>query len=419
VVDGRIDQWHPGTRLLLTGDGFIVGSTVDCPYGTSQGYVAEVTDNYALVDTPGDSHGKVVCAYDGGMKPPLAVGDEVMLSTSPPVILSRMSQKKETRYMLEKAPSITFAQIGGHDGVTGEIVRDLELHLLHAEKLLAFDLRPISGITLHGKPGTGKTMMAKALANHLSKKHRGTKFLSVDPGILRGWLYGQTEHNIRELFTAARSCEGYCVMFFDELDNFGTRSDSTESGIDSRVLGTLLSELDGLRTKNDKILVVGATNRLDLCDGALVRQGRFGDRVYEIPRPNHDATQAILKLYLHKKLPYSSCTQAECTKAISKCFFSAEKPVLRVTTQKDEKFDVSPEAIISGAILETIVQNAKRAAADRFIRGVDPLGIVVDDCTEAASAAIYAEAGKLTEPHAARMALGTYQGQHITAVETV
>jgi ATP-dependent 26S proteasome regulatory subunit len=403
-----------GDRVMVNDGGMVVGwHSVPSLLGCSQGVVVEVKGDYAILEVPGDAD-KVIAGIRGDKE--VKVGDEVLYTKKPHVIVDVFEHQKEQKWLVENPEKVLWSEIGGMNSILKQIQQDLDIHLLHRDKVKQFMVKPMTGVTLHGPPGVGKTMTAKAIAWHLCQKHKGTQFLNVAPGSLRGWLYGQTEHRIRELFQAARQTKGYCVIFFDELDNFGSRSDSLESGIDSRVLATLLSELDGMGSEKEKILVIGATNRMDLCDQALVRPGRFGDRVYEVPRPDKAAAQNILKRYLPTKLPMNKVTQAQLVEAVCARLFGTTK-VLALNTHKQQRFEVGPEGLVSGAMLESIAQSMKHSAAHRFLEKGGTPGLTLADAKEAASDALRQECQKLTRPHAAQHALGEPDGQQIVSVE--
>ena len=239
----------------------------------------------------------------------LAAGDRVVFAREYPYVLSALPKQSRSSFLLDETPTETFEDLGGLDEVVEEVKRDLDLHLHHPEIVARHDLSLLRGITLAGPPGTGKTLFAKAVANYIAGKEGGASFMHVKPGALRGIYFGLAEERIRALFQSARDMPGVVVMFFDELDTFGSRGSGIGQDIDGRVLGALLSEIDGLEASPD-ILCVGATNRLDLVDEALVRSGRMGDRIYEIPRPGRQATYQILCCYLTQSLPVAASTSA-------------------------------------------------------------------------------------------------------------
>ncbi|MFH1095116.1 MAG: CDC48 family AAA ATPase [Candidatus Micrarchaeota archaeon] len=200
------------------------------------------------------------------------------------------------REVFIERPNIKWADIGGLSDVKSELKEAVELPLRHPEVFGKFGIRPVKGILLVGLPGTGKTMFAKAVATETE-----TNFISIKgPEVLSKWV-GESEKTVRELFRKARLAAP-CIIFIDELDSIAMhRSAGTEEGgsrVGERVVDTLLTEMDGLQSLKN-ILVIGATNRPDILDPALMRAGRF-DRVVEIPVPDEATRLEIFKVHSRK-----------------------------------------------------------------------------------------------------------------------
>ncbi|CEM09276.1 unnamed protein product [Vitrella brassicaformis CCMP3155] len=204
---------------------------------------------------------------------------------------------QDAQYTIE-TPSVSWCDIGGLDAVKDELKEAIDLPLNHPELVSKFNLQASRGVLLHGPPGCGKTLLAKAVA-----RESGANFLSVKgPELLSKW-FGQSEANVRELFKIARA-SAPAVIFFDEIDALGRRRGSTSSGEGSeasaRVLNQLLTELDGLGSDSGKhVVVIAATNRPDVLDEALLRPGRF-DRIVLIPLPDEGARRSCLEACLRK-----------------------------------------------------------------------------------------------------------------------
>ncbi len=191
-------------------------------------------------------------------------------------------------------PNVTWEDIGGLE----EVKRDLREMILypidHPEKFEKFGMKPSKGVLFYGPPGCGKTLMAKAVANECA-----ANFISVKgPELLTMW-FGESEANVREIFDKARGASP-CVLFFDELDSVGTArgSGAGGSGAGDRVLNQLLTEMDGAGIKKD-LFFIGATNRPDILDEALIRPGRLDQLIY-IPLPDKGARKNIFKAVLKK-----------------------------------------------------------------------------------------------------------------------
>jgi proteasome-associated ATPase len=249
----------------------------------------------------------------------------------------------------------------------------------------------------------------------------------VPPGALRGIYYGQTEQRIRELFEVAGEAPGLVVLFFDELDTYGARGTGIGQDIDGRVLGTLLTSINGLDAPAN-VLIIAATNRLDLCDEALVRTERLGDRVFRIPRPNRDGARQILSKYLRPSLPYrdtaseDAAAQAARAAAITDGAVShlygeraGAAALAKVTFANGQQREVAAREVVTGALLSSAVERAKHAAAARHTGPGD--GLTLEDVLEALDDALEAEKEKLRGPLAARRLLDVPDVETIVRVE--
>ncbi|MFA5108148.1 MAG: CDC48 family AAA ATPase [Candidatus Micrarchaeia archaeon] len=203
----------------------------------------------------------------------------------------REIQPSALREVFVERPNIKWTDIGGLENVKSEMREAVELPLKHPEVFKKFGIRPIKGILLVGLPGTGKTMFAKAVATETE-----TNFISIKgPEVLSKWV-GESEKMIREMFRKARLAAP-CIIFIDELDSIAMHRGGDEGGshVGERIVDTLLTEMDGLRTLKN-VIVIGATNRPDIMDPALMRAGRF-DRIIEIPVPDSDARLEIFRVH--------------------------------------------------------------------------------------------------------------------------
>jgi len=199
------------------------------------------------------------------------------------------------REVLVQVPNVTWDDVGGLESLKEELYEAVEWPLKHREAFEHTDVAAPKGILLYGPPGTGKTLIAKAVA-HTTESN----FISIKgPELLSKWV-GESEKGIREIFRKARQASP-CIIFLDELDSLAPSrsSGSSDSNVTERVVSQLLTEIDGLEELQD-VLIIGATNRVDLIDSALLRPGRF-DRIIEVPLPDTKGRENIFKIHTKKK----------------------------------------------------------------------------------------------------------------------
>jgi transitional endoplasmic reticulum ATPase len=198
------------------------------------------------------------------------------------------------REVLVEIPNVTWDDVGGLESLKEELHEAIEWPLKHKEALEYVDVAAPKGILLYGPPGTGKTLIAKAIA-----KMTESNFISVKgPELLSKWV-GESEKGVREIFRKARQAAP-CIIFFDEIDSLiPTRSGMDSSHVSENVVSQILTEIDGLEELND-VVVIGATNRLDMVDSALLRPGRF-DRIIEVPKPDVKGRRHIFEIHTKKK----------------------------------------------------------------------------------------------------------------------
>ena len=344
----------------------------------------------AIVSFRGDD--ERVCELSDSLRGAnLRSGDLLRLDSRSNLLLERLLQPEVEHLLLEHVPNVTFADIGGLDDQIEKIRDAVELPFLHADLFAEYQLPAPKGILLYGPPGCGKTLIAKAVANSLAQRvaaktgdDKGRSyFINIKGPELLNKFVGETERQIRLVFQRARekSEEGWpVIIFFDEMDSmFRTRGTGVSSDMESTIVPQLLAEIDGA-DKLQNVIIIGATNREDLIDPAILRPGRLDVKI-RVDRPNRNAAQQILLRYLSDDLPFGEgCQIADIVDlAIDRIFAeTAENRFLEITYQNGEKEELFYKDFLSGAMLENIVRRAKKKAIKRRIDGGDG-GIITAD----------------------------------------
>jgi proteasome-associated ATPase len=344
----------------------------------------------AIVSFRGDD--ERVCELSDSLRGAnLRSGDLLRLDSRSNLLLERLLQPEVEHLLLEHVPNVTFADIGGLDDQIEKIRDAVELPFLHADLFAEYQLPAPKGILLYGPPGCGKTLIAKAVANSLAQRvaaktgdDKGRSyFINIKGPELLNKYVGETERQIRLVFQRARekSEEGWpVIIFFDEMDSmFRTRGTGVSSDMESTIVPQLLAEIDGA-DKLQNVIIIGATNREDLIDPAILRPGRLDVKI-RVDRPNRNAAQQILLRYLSDDLPFGEGFQITdiVDLAIDRIFAeTAENRFLEITYQNGEKEELFYKDFLSGAMLENIVRRAKKKAIKRRIDGGDG-GIITAD----------------------------------------
>jgi proteasome-associated ATPase len=332
----------------------------------------------------------------------LRAGDSILMDSRTGLLLERLPRPEVEELILEEVPDISYDDVGGLDDQIEQITDAVELPFLHRELFVEHKLPAPKGILLYGPPGCGKTLIAKAVANSLAKKVSevtGDKasrsyFLNIKGPELLNKYVGETERQIRLVFQRARekSEEGVpVIVFFDEMDSlFRTRGTGISSDMEATIVPQLLAEIDGVETLKN-VIVIGASNREDLIDPAILRPGRLDVKI-KIERPNETAAAQIFSRYLTPDLPLdesevaslgggdrSKAVAAMIERTVAEMYKNDDdNRFLEVTYQNGDKEILYYKDFSSGAMIENIVRRAKKLAIKRVIAG-ESRGIRIAD----------------------------------------
>ena len=325
-------------------------------------------------------------------------GDSLLLEPRSNYVYERIPKAEVEELILEEVPDIAYTDIGGLTGQIEQIRDAIELPYLHADLYKEHQLRPPKGVLLYGPPGCGKTLIAKAVANSLAKQVQAKAaadsdgsnkpaegksfFLNIKGPELLNKYVGETERHIRLVFQRARekASEGMpVIVFFDEMDSiFRTRGSGVSSDVENTIVPQLLSEIDGVEGL-ENVIVIGASNREDMIDPAILRPGRLDVKI-KIERPDAEAAKDIFSKYVLPELPLhpddlaehggsvKSTVEAMILRTVERMYSeSEENRFLEVTYANGDKEVLYFKDFNSGAMIENIVARAKQMAIKQFL----------------------------------------------------
>ncbi|RKT86783.1 proteasome-associated ATPase [Saccharopolyspora antimicrobica] len=327
----------------------------------------------------------------------LKAGDSVLVDSKAGYAFDVVPKAEVEDLVLEEVPDVGYQDIGGLAGQIEQIRDAVELPFLHSDLYIEYQLRPPKGVLLYGPPGCGKTLIAKAVANSLAKQVAAARgdddgqaksyFLNIKGPELLNKFVGETERHIRLIFQRARekASEGTpVIVFFDEMDSiFRTRGSGVSSDVETTIVPQLLSEIDGVEGL-ENVIVIGASNREDMIDPAILRPGRLDVKI-KIERPDAESAKDIFSKYLTGTLPIheedlkefggdkTACVDAMIQTTVERMYAETEENrFLEVTYANGDKEVLYFKDFNSGAMIQNIVDRAKKAAIKSVLETKQP-----------------------------------------------
>ena len=387
----EMDDIEPGDEVYLNDSSAVIGHRRSDPVGEVATLQHLLEDGVRVVVT-GRGDEERVCELAGSLRGTrLRLGDRVRIDPRASVVLEVLPRPEVDELLLEEIPDVGYDDIGGLSTQIEAIADAVELPFLHQELFAEHRLPAPKGILLYGPPGCGKTLIAKAVANSLARKVAAqigegkgrSYFINIKGPELLNKYVGETERQIRLIFQRARekSEEGWpVIVFFDEMDSmFRTRGTGISSDMESTIVPQLLAEIDGVEGLRN-VIVIGATNREDLIDPAILRPGRLDVKI-KIERPDAEAAGEIFARYLTEEIPIAEGVSVpDLISATVEAMYAdiPENRFLEVTYQNGDREELHFKDFASGAMIENIVRRAKKSAIKRVIAGGER-GVALED----------------------------------------
>ena len=373
------DALQPG-RLVRLGDGTVIVEA--CAYdvtGQLATLIEKIDEGRAVVaDQQGTEHlVRLAAPLVGAAR----AGDTVLVDLKAGFAFERIAKTEVNQLSLEEVPDVTYADIGGLASQIETIKDSVELPFAHPELYRQYKLNPPKGLLLYGPPGCGKTLIAKAVANSLSQRIGDggqAHFINVKGPELLNKFVGETERRIRLIFERARelASDGRpVIVFFDEMESiFRTRGSGVSSDMETTVVPQLLTEIDGVEGIAN-VIVIGATNREELIDPAILRPGRLDIKI-RVSRPNRAEAADIFARYITPDIPLADTPQALIDAAVEAMF--APRPFVELSLVDGSSETLHYSDFVSGAMIANVVDRAKKLAIKDAIADGTTGGITAD-----------------------------------------
>ncbi len=404
--DINVEKLQKGQEVIVNGVLNVVAVREFDKHGEVVKIKENLDDHRVIVNLRADEE-RVVEIADPLKGETLKLGDNVLLNHTTGMVMEKLPKSEVDDLLLEAVPDIKYSDVGGLAEQI-EAIRDaIEMPYLYPDEYKEFSLTPPKGVLLYGPPGCGKTLIAKAIANSLAARVREQMgkddvkgyFINIKGPELLNKYVGETERKIREIFQKAKekSKEGVpVVIFFDEMDSlFRSRGMGISSDMESTLVPQFLAEIDGVEGLRD-VIVIGASNRQDLLDPAVLRPGRLDIKI-KIDRPTVEGAKDIFTKFLTPDLPFSD-SQLEnfdgdpekvveylIDQGVEEMYSTRDdNKFIEVTYTRGERETLYFKDFVSGAMIENIVSRAKKLAIKRFISSEGKeKGIRLEDLTDA------------------------------------